>query len=305
MMRNKGLVVVLSCAVLFGLIAALSISRFISGNKGSQTRIVIAQKEIPLGEKITMEHLTSVALPNEAIPEGAFDTPDKLIGRVTVAKVALREPITNARLAPEGAMAGLSGLIPPGYRAVTVRVDDEAGIAGFLYPGTIVDVLAVINPGGNNDRSISKIVLQNIKVMASGSELDQRENGREPESVKTVTLLVTPEQAEALTLASTEGRLRLALRSSTDQQSAQTRGADKQSIIRGGVAGPIPDFPDTQRPAPTPTPSPRTGASNAPKQVMASLDKVLPAPTPIPTPAPPRNTVEVFEGAKKHAVNFP
>lgn len=303
MMRNKGLVVVLSCAVLFGLIAALSISRFISGNKGSQTRIVIAQKEIPLGEKITQEHLTSVSLPNEAVPEGSFDTPEKLIGRVTVAKVALREPITNARLAPEGAMAGLSGLIPPGYRAVTVRVDDEAGIAGFLYPGTIVDVLAVINPGGNNDRSISKIVLQNIKVMASGSELDQRENGREPESVKTVTLLVTPEQAEALTLASTEGRLRLALRSSTDQQSAQTRGADKQSIIRGGVALPVPDFPDSERP--TPTPSPRTVAPKQPKQVMASLDKVLPAPTPVPTPAPPRNTVEVFEGAKKHAVNFP
>src|SRR5262249_36664223 len=151
-------------------------------------------------------------------------------------------------------MAGLSGLIPPGYRAVTVRVDDEAGIAGFLYPGTIVDVLAVIAPGGGNDQSVSKIVLQNIKVLASGSELDQRENGREPESVKTVTLLVTPEQAEALTLSSTEGRLRLALRSTTDQQNAVTEGANKRTLLVGGKALPVPEVTDKSKSQPTSPP---------------------------------------------------
>jgi pilus assembly protein CpaB len=201
-------------------------------------------------------------------------------------------------------MAGLSGLIPAGYRAVTVRVDDEAGIAGFLYPGTIVDVLAVINPGGGIDQPISKIVLQNIKVLASGSELDQRENGREPESVRTVTLLVTPEQAEALTLSSTEGRLRLALRSTTDQQDAQTRGANKTTVLKGGSALPIPDV-STEPEKPKPRPTLDTAPSKPARQVIANLDRILPAPTPLPTPAPPKNIVEVFEGAKKHAVNFP
>src|SRR5262249_44411752 len=199
-------------------------------------------------------------------------------------------------------MAGLSGLIPAGYRAVTVRVDDEAGIAGFLYPGTIVDVLAVISPGGGNDQSVSKIVLQNIKVLASGSELDQRENGREPSSVKTVTLLVTPEQAEALTLSSTEGRLRLALRSTTDQQNAGTAGANKSTLLVGGRALPVPDTSNSADTAkPRPAPLPRRTARKLDKPEIVNVDKVLPAAT----PAPPRNTVEVFEGAKKTAVNFP
>src|SRR5262245_58711068 len=226
-MRNKALVFVLAGAVIFGLIAAVSVSRFLSGNTSGLSRIVVAKLEIPLGEKITIDHLTSVQLPADAIPEGSFASPDQVIGRVTSTRVAAREPLTVSRLAPEGAMAGLSGLIPPGYRAVTVKVDDEAGIAGFLYPGTIVDVLAVINSEVANNQPVSKIVLQNIKVLASGSELDQRKNGREPENFKTVTLLVTPEQAEALTLSSTEGRLRLALRSTTDQQNAITAGANK------------------------------------------------------------------------------
>jgi pilus assembly protein CpaB len=194
-------------------------------------------------------------------------------------------------------MAGLSGLIPEGYRAVTVRVDDEAGIAGFLYPGTIVDVLVVIAPPSGNDQMISKIVLQNIKVLASGSELDQRENGREAESVKTVTLLVTPDQAEKLTLSSSEGRLRLALRGSTDQQDAATGGANRSTLLAGSRALPLPD------PA-APRPTPRPAAPRKPvKTMMVSLEKVLPPPAP--TPAPPRNTVEIFEGSKRHAVNFP
>src|SRR5262245_61171790 len=251
-MRNKALVFVLAGAVIFGLIAAVSVSRFLSGSTSGLGRIVIATVEIPLGEKITLDQLTSVQLPADAIPHRSFASPDKLVDRVTSTRVAAREPLTVSRLAPEGATAGLSGLIPPGYRALTVKVDDEAGIAGFLYPGTIVDVLAVINPGGGNDQSVSKIVLQNIKVLASGSELDQRENGREPENVKTVTLLVTPEQAESLTLSSTEGRLRLALRSTTDQESAVTSGANKSTLLAGGRALPVPDSTDGAKAPPTP-----------------------------------------------------
>jgi pilus assembly protein CpaB len=302
-MRNKPLMFVLAGAVIFGLIAALSVSNYLTGQKNGQNRIVVAKMEIPLGQKITADHLTSVQMPADAVPEGAFATPDTLIGRVAATRVAAREAVTIARLAPEGAMAGLSGLIPEGYRAVTVKVDDEAGIAGFLYASTIVDVLVVIAPPTGGDQVISKIVLQNIKVLASGSELDQRENGREAEAVKTVTLLVTPEQAEKLTLSSSEGRLRLALRGSTDQQDAATGGANRSSLLAGSRALPLPD-PAQAQPRPSPRPATAQPRKSA-KSMMVSLDKVLPAPAPAPTPAPPRNTIEIFEGSKKHAVNFP
>jgi len=299
-MRNKALVFALAGAVIFGLIAAFSVSNYLSGAKSGASRIVVARMEIPLGQKITADHLTSVQMPKEAIPEGAFASPDMVLGRVTATRIVAREPLSVSRLAPEGAMAGLSGLIPEGHRAVTVKVDDEAGIAGFLYPGTVVDVLAVIDPPGNNDQPISKIVLQNIKVLASGQDLDQRENGREAESVKTVTLLVTPDQAEKLTLSSTEGRLRLALRNTVDQQNAVTTGENKNSLLAGSRAMPLPDATESR---PQPPKSSRPAPRRVARPVVASIDKAPPPPAP--TPEPLLNTVEIFEGAKKHAVKFP
>lgn len=300
-MRNKALIFVLAGAVIFGLIAAVSVSRYVTGSEKQMSRIIVAKVEVPLGEKITADQLSSVQLPSEAVPDGAFASPDQVIGRVSSTRIGAREPMTATRLAPVGAMAGLSGLIPAGYRAVTVRVDDEAGIAGFLYPGTIVDVVAVINPVGPNTQPISKIVLQNIKVLASGSELDQRQNGREPENVKTVTLLVTPDQAESLTLSSTEGRLRLALRSTTDQQNAPTLGVDKNSLLAGKPARPIPDSSELTAAQAAPSPivkkAPRSNGTDL-KQRIVKVD-------PAPAPAAPRAIVEIFEGNKKTSVSFP
>jgi pilus assembly protein CpaB len=300
-MRNKALVFVLSGAVIFGLIAAISVSRYLAGNEKQLSRVIVAKVEVPLGEKITADHLTSVQLPSEAVPEGAFASPDQVIGRVTATRIAVREPMTATRLAPVGAMAGLSGLIPAGYRAVTVRVDDEAGIAGFLYPGTIVDVVAVINPVGPNSQPVSKIVLQNIKVLASGSELDQRQNGREPENVKSVTLLVTPDQAESLTLSSTEGRLRLALRSTTDQQNASTLGVDKNSLLAGKPARPVPDVSALAATQPTPQAVVKKIIRPAVTAQKTTITNAEPASAPV----APRATVEIFEGTKRSSVSFP
>ena len=201
------------------------------------------------------------------------------------------------RLAPEGATAGLSGLIPPGYLAMTVRVDDEASLAGFLYPGTLVDVLAVISPSNSNEGPVSKIVLQNIKVLAHGQNLDARQDPRDAEAVKSVTLLVTPEQSEKLVLASAEGRLRLALRNTIDQESRTTPGANKNSLLAGSRALPAPEAAATPRPKSAP-------ARTAPPKIYASLDKLMPPPAPVAPPAP-RTTIEVFEGSKKGAVVFP
>lgn len=304
-MRNKTLLFVLAGAVIFGLIAAVSVSRYLSGAQAGNALapVVVAKVEIPLGARIIAEQLTTAQMPQNAIPEGAFNSVDKLVGRYTTARVLARETITNARLAPEGSTGGLSAVIPEGYRAMAVRVDDEAGMEGFILPGTIVDVLVVIDPpDGSNQGPVSKIVLQNIKVLASGQNMDEPQDRREPTLGRTVTLLVTPDQAEKLSLASSAGRLRLALRNIIDDNDERTFGANKRSLLTGEAAQPIPDLASQKVAEPQP---PRPRVRRAPPLMMTVGDR-LGLPSAVPTPAPtPRASIEVFEGTKKRTVNFP
>src|SRR5215217_6432064 len=244
-MRNKRLLFVLGSAVVFGLLAAVSVSRYLSDAQASSrnvNNVVVAKVDIPLGTKIAAEQLSTTQFPSDAIPEGAFTDAQKLVGRVTVVGVAAREAVTDFKLAPEGSQGGISAVIPAGYRAMTVKVDDVIGVAGFLQPGTMVDVLTVIEPTSNSSGNpVSKIVLQNVKVLASGQNLDKPKDQREPETVKAVTLQVTPEQAEKLALASSEGKLRLMLRNQVDQGDEQTHGVDKKSLLSGEHATPAPE----------------------------------------------------------------
>src|SRR4029079_15117793 len=152
-MRNKRLLFVLGSAVVFGLLAAVSVSRYLSDAQASSrnvNNVVVAKVDIPLGTKIAAEQLSTAQFPTDAIPEGAFTDAQKLVGRVTVVGVAARETVTDFKLAPEGSQGGISAVIPAGYRALTVTVDDVIGVAGFRQPGTMVDVLTVIDPPGNN-----------------------------------------------------------------------------------------------------------------------------------------------------------
>ena len=179
--------------------------------------MVVANQEISLGEKITAEQLTIASVTNGSAAEGAFRKLDEVVGRVAVTPIGVREPITNMKLAPEGVGAGLSAVIPEGYRAMTVKVDDVVGVSGFIMPGSFVDVVTIIVPLAQQavegkGRQISRIVLQNIKVLASGAKIDSPENQRQPSEVKAVTLQVTREQAEKLVLAANEGKLRLVMR---------------------------------------------------------------------------------------------
>src|SRR5439155_23285644 len=187
--------------------------------------------------------LMVVQFPAESMPDGAFQSIEKLAGRVAVVNIAPREPITEPRLAPEGTAGGLSAVIPEGYRAMTVKVDDVVGISGFIMPGTLVDVVVVITPVDQTSQQgpISKIVLQSIKVLANGQNIDKPASEREANSVKAVTLLVTPEQAEKLALASSEGRLQLAMRNSIDQGDEQTPGINKRTLLGGDHALPQPN----------------------------------------------------------------
>jgi len=236
---------------------------------------------------------------------------NEVAGRVTVTNIGVREPITNLKLAASGASGGLSAVIPDGYRAMTVKVDDVVGVSGFVMPGSYVDVVAVINPpdGGNSD-PISKIVLQNIKVLANGQNIDRPKNDREPESVKAVTLQVLPEQAEKLALASTEGKLQLVMRNSVDQGDEQTLGVDKRVLLGGERAKPVPEAGSLKSEQPKQTTAPAPVMRRYPRADNSRSSNSAPAPQaanpPVaPAPAPPRSSIEVIEGAKKRSVDFP
>jgi pilus assembly protein CpaB len=300
-MRNKRFFLVLVGALIFGVLAAVSVSRYLSSAQAytkNLNKIAVAKVAIPIGSKIIPEQIMVVQFPKESTPDGAFETPEKLAGRVAVMNIAAREPITESRLAPEGTAAGLSAIIPEGYRAMTVKVDDAAGISGFITPGALVDVVVVIDPreGSGMQDPISKIVLQNIKVLANGQNIDKPKDEREANSVKAVTLQVTPEQAEKLALASSEGKLQLVMRSQIDQSDQQTPGVNKRGLLSGEKA--------------TPAPEPGSLKSEQPKSDSKPVRRVSAAPKPVQTAAPapqptPRTQVEMIEGAKKRNVEFP
>jgi pilus assembly protein CpaB len=300
-MRNKRFFIVLVAALGFGLLAAASVSRYLSSAQAytkNLTRVAVAKVAIPVGTKIIPEQVMVVQFPKESTPDGAFESPEKLTGRVAVTNIAAREPITESRLAPEGTAGGLSAAIPEGYRAMTVKVDDVVGISGFIMPDTLVDVVVVIDPeekAGTQD-PISKIVLQNIKVLANGQNIDKPEDQRAANSVKAITLLVTPEQAEKLALAASEGKLQLVMRNSIDQGDEQTPGINKRGLLGGGRAMTAPE--------PGSLKSERTEQKPLPRRVRmpAQVSSVPVAPT---APPPPRASVEMIEGAKKRSVDFP
>ena len=305
-MRNKRLIIALLAAITFGLIAAVSVKQYLlSAQAFNRTNdVVVAKVEIPVGSRIIPEQLTIAQFPADVTPVGAIGKIDEnLIGRVVITAIAPKDPLTESKLAPVGSLGGLSSVIPEGFRAMTVKVDDVVGVSGFILPGTLVDVVVVIQPpkGTANEEMISKIVLQNIKVLASGQNIDKPKNDREVErSVKAVTLQVTPEQAEKLALASSEGKLQLVMRNSVDQADEKTSGANKKSLLLGERAMIVPE--------------PGIGTNTAPKAAPSSPRRIAPRPVAKETntapkvtqpPPAPRPTVEVIKGGKKEIQDFP
>ena len=321
-MRNKRFFVVLGCALMFGLLAAFAVSRYLtSANVYAKNlnSVVVAKVDIPIGAKIIPEQLMVVQFPRESTPDGTFDKAEKLVGRVAVQNIMAREPVTDSRLAAEGSAAGLSAVIPEGYRAMTVKVDDVVGISGFIQPGTLVDVVVVIDPAdkGSDQGPISKIVLQNIKVLANGQNIDKPKDDREANSVKAVTLQVTPEQAEKLALASTEGKLQLVMRNSIDQDDEETSGVNKRTLLSGDRAMPQPEPGALKSEQEIKDPSERRVRA-ATDFMRAATDYMRARPEPAPIVQPvqavpqqqpaqpaPRSTVEMYEGGKKRNVDFP
>jgi pilus assembly protein CpaB len=196
-------------------------------------KIVVAAVDLPMATRLKADQLKIVDWPLTALPAGAIRDPKEVVDRVLTSHVVSGEPIRPAQLAAKDAGTGLAALIPAHMRAMAVRVDDVVGVAGFIHPDDRVDVIVILRPSKPADaEATSKAILQNVKVLAVGKEIEIADQARRQASPATVaTLLVNPQQAEKLALAANEGRLVLTLRSWTDVASVATLGSNPSNLL--------------------------------------------------------------------------
>lgn len=231
---------VITLAIISGLLAAYGVYHYLQRHEAQTAsvaaptyvsqRVVVAARDIPMGTTLDPTHLQIRQWPENLIPAGSFEQAEDLISRVARISLVAGEPILEAKLAPMGSTGGFSTLIPPGKRAVTVAVNVVSGVAGFLLPGTRVDVLVTVSLSGKAEERVTRTILQNVEVMA----VDQtfQKDDEDPIQVKSVTLLVSPEEAEALSLAANEGVLHLALRSGADEEAFPSAGVKLGELMK-------------------------------------------------------------------------
>lgn len=237
MERRKMIIVVLIVAIVLGGIATFSIWSYLQSKQQEVERarvemleVVAAAENIPLGSTIEQKQLKKVLWPRANVPPGTFTDPGLLVGRTVVSNIVMGEPLMEAKLASSESRAGVMAyIIPEGHRAMAVAVNDVAGVAGFVLPNSTVDVIVTAAlPRGER---ISKIVLENLRVLAVGQKMEEKEG--KAVQVPTVTVSITPAEAEKLALASNVGTLQLLLRGTKDNAPASTRGASTASLLSG------------------------------------------------------------------------
>lgn len=267
-MRNTRALTMIVVSLIAGVMAIMFAARWLNEQSSMMTRkVAVAAIDLSLGQQVLPEHIKLVDWPGGSVPVGTFADPDVLKDRVIKVSLLRDEPILDSKLAPIGTKGGLSAIIAEGKRAITVRVNEIIGVAGFALPGNFVDVIVSTKDEskGKNDQSISKIVLEKILVLAVGEVASRDET--KPKAVNAVTLEVTPEEAEAIDLARSVGQLSLVLRNQVDTVSVKTGGVTKDVLL--GI-----------KPPPKPEPVPATKA----RTVVRS------------SPAPRRECVEVIMG---------
>ena len=193
--------------------------------------VVVAAADLNLGAEIKKEDLTVVNFPAGQAPEGTFSQPSEIIGRGLIAPLVKNEPVLPSKLASKEAGSGLPPVIPEGMRAVSVRVNEVIGVAGYVLPGTRVDVITTATPTMSQVDTTSKLILSNVQVLTAGTRMEQDQEKGKPIQVTVVTLLVNPEQSERLALASTEGKIQLALRNPLDQSAPPTPGVKTAGLM--------------------------------------------------------------------------
>jgi pilus assembly protein CpaB len=193
--------------------------------------VVVATVDLPPGSKLRPEHLKVIQWPAESLPVGVMSASDLLTDRVVFLPIVAGEPMMESKLAPKGTSGGLTAIITTGKRAMSVKVDEIIGVAGFVMPGSFVDVLVTLEDRVNQKLdAAAQTILQNVRVLTSGQKIVNEKN--QPVLVNVVTLEVTPEEAEKLALAANRGRLQLALRNQVDREETQTFAIHTPQLIR-------------------------------------------------------------------------
>jgi pilus assembly protein CpaB len=251
----------------------------------NQKDLVVATRPLGVGVLVKPPDVKVVKISADSFPKGAFSKVEDVLDRPVISNVLLDEPLLEGRLAIKGSGLGLAPTIPVGMRAVSVRVNDVANVAGFVLPGMHVDVLVTGRPP-TGDGDMTTTCLQNILVLSSGVNIQPDARGGAMQA-PTVTLLATPDQAETLTLAGTDGRIQLVLRNSSDSDIAKTSGRVVSELYSNGRR------PEPKPVAAAPRPRPQPVAQAAP-----------PPPPPPPAPAPP-DTVVVIRGGTRTVETIP
>jgi|SoiMethySBSTD1v2_1073268.scaffolds.fasta_scaffold00176_5 pilus assembly protein CpaB len=226
----------------------------------ASVQVVVAAQPLAMGTRLHPNHLRVVAWPSRNPVSGAFADPKQLVDRGLIVPINENEPITESKVASLEAGAGLPPVIPEGMRAISVRVNEVIGVAGFVLPGTTVDVLVTVRPtNGPSDEPMTRTVVSRVRVLTAGTKYDQEKSkSGEPIPTSVVTLAVLPEDAERVALASNEGRITLSLRNPLDIASTDTKGVKLNGLMRGAGPEPIVDPARNKviarKPAPTPPP---------------------------------------------------
>jgi pilus assembly protein CpaB len=236
MSRGTRTLIVLAVAVIAATAASYSVYRAVLGMPAHTVEVatrnaVVAKKGLPVGTLLTRDSVKVVQWPEKTPVTGGFADMAEVVDRGLVSAVVENEPITESKLAPKSAGAGLPPTITPGMRAIAVRVNEVIGVAGFVGPGTHVDVMTIISR--TKDEPMSRVVVSNVQVLAAGTRTDLEE-GKEGKAIRStvVTLMVSPLDAERIALAQTEGQIMLTLRHPLDVDQPETTG-----VTRGGLFG--------------------------------------------------------------------
>jgi pilus assembly protein CpaB len=247
MSRNTRLALVLAVALTAAGLASLTVYQVVAAIPVREVEVaslhaVVAAKSIPVGTIVTSEHVKLVPWPARNPVPGAFNRIEAVVNRGAIVEVAENEPLTESKLAPLGAGGGLPPTITEGMRAISVRTNEVVGVAGFVIPGTRVDVLVTVKDRGTQGEAVSRAVVSNVQVLTAGTRFDQekaRSDGK-PIPSTVVTLLVTPQDAERISLAASEGQIMLTLRNPLDVVRTTTNGVRMANLLAEPAAPVVP-----------------------------------------------------------------
>jgi pilus assembly protein CpaB len=298
MMRfDRRFLTVVGVSLAWALVVSVAFYR-LAGGAGGHTRaaalkqVVIATKPLLAGSMVERDSVTLRGVPDNLLPPGAFSRLEEVLDRPVISDIQAEEAVVGSRIAAKGSGTGLGPLIPPGMRAVSVRVNDVVGVAGFVMPGMRVDVLVTGRPPSRGDTDMeTQTVLQNITVLSAGQSI-QNDGKSQPNVVPVVTLLVTPAGAEDLTLANAEGKIQLVLRNSTDRALVATGGRRLHELYGSAPAAtaevPLPRV-EVARSARAGLPAAKRAAG--PPVARPALTAAEPAPAPAAARGPDRMVV--------------